>query len=138
MVAGGACAREIRPRAADLAQVAERCRQRSNAVATRAAAGAKADGLWIGLIAAAAFGLVALANQVVWTRVIALIVGPTTYAFSAMVGVFIAGLAVGAAGGTKLASGPRAALWLGVMALIAGVAIALSIHLTGRLLLWMR
>jgi predicted membrane-bound spermidine synthase/tetratricopeptide (TPR) repeat protein len=94
------------------------------------------DRLWIGLVAAAAFGLVALANQVVWTRVIALIVGPTTYAFSAMVGVFIAGLAIGAALGTRLASGKRAALWLGVMAMAAGVAIALSIHLTGRLLMW--
>jgi spermidine synthase len=95
-----------------------------------------AETLWIALIAAAAFGLVALANQVVWTRVIALIVGPTTYAFSAMVGVFIAGLAIGAAGGTRLARGRRAVVWLGVMAMTAGVAIALSIHLTGRLLLW--
>jgi spermidine synthase len=92
--------------------------------------------LWVGLVASAAFGLVALANQVVWTRVIALIVGPTTYAFSAMVGVFIAGLAVGAALGTRLARGRRAALWLGMMAMAAGVSIALSIHLTGRLLLW--
>jgi spermidine synthase len=94
------------------------------------------DRLWVALVAAAAFGLVALANQVVWTRVIALIVGPTTYAFSAMVGVFIAGLALGAALGTRLARGRRAALWLAVMAMASGVAIALSIHLTGRLLLW--
>lgn len=91
---------------------------------------------WVGVVAAAAFGLVALANQVVWTRVIALIVGPTTYAFSAMVGVFIAGLAVGAVIGTRLARGARAALWLAVMAMGAGVAIALSMHFTGELLLW--
>lgn len=91
---------------------------------------------WVGVVAAATFGVVALANQVAWTRVIALIVGPTTYAFSAMVGVFIAGLAVGAVMGTRLARGPRAALWLAVMAMGAGVAIALSIHFTGRLLLW--
>jgi spermidine synthase len=108
----------------------------------RSAAGARTleadvgERLWVALIAAAAFGLVALANQVAWTRVIALIVGPTTYAFSAMVGVFIAGLAIGAAVGTRLARGRRAALWLGMMAMVAGVAIALSIHLTGRLLLW--
>ena len=73
--------------------------------------------MWVGLVAAATSGLVALMNQVVWTRVLAPIVGPTTFAFSAMVGVFIAGLAVGAGIGTRLARGRRAMVWLGVMGL---------------------
>jgi spermidine synthase len=120
-------------RAASPRKASSRERPAAGAGALEADAGER---LWVALIAAAAFGLVALANQVVWTRVIALIVGPTTYAFSAMVGVFIAGLAIGAAFGTRLARGRRAALWLGMMAMAAGGAIALSIHLTGRLLLW--
>jgi spermidine synthase len=96
-----------------------------------------AHALWIGLLAAATSGLVALVNQVVWTRVLALIVGPTTFAFSAMVGVFITGLAVGAAIGTRLARGRRAGLWLGAMGLAGAMAMTVAMQVTGRLLLWM-
>ncbi len=56
-------------------------------------------------IAAAALGatgFASLALQVVWTRVLALVLGPTTYAFSTMVAVFIAGLAIGAALASRL------------------------------------
>jgi spermidine synthase len=42
-------------------------------------------------------GGVALANEVIWTRVLALIVGPTIYAFGTMLAIFIAGLATGSA-----------------------------------------
>ena len=61
-------------------------------------------------IAAAALGVSGFASltlQVVWTRVLALIFGPTTYAFSTMVAVFIAGLAIGAAVASRLASRVR-------------------------------
>ena len=57
-------------------------------------------------IAAAALGVSGFASltlQVVWTRLLALILGPTTYAFSIIVSVFIAGLAVGAAIASRLA-----------------------------------
>jgi spermidine synthase len=50
-------------------------------------------------LAAAALGVSGFASltlQVVWTRLLAMILGPTTYAFSTIVAVFIAGLAVGA------------------------------------------
>jgi spermidine synthase len=56
-------------------------------------------------LAAAALGVSGFASlvlQVVWTRLLALILGPTTYAFSTMVAVFIAGLAIGAAIGSRL------------------------------------
>jgi spermidine synthase len=91
----------------------------------------------VGLLAAATSGFVALANQVVWTRVLALIVGPTTFAFSAMVGVFIAGLAVGAAVGTRMARGRWAMVWLAGMGLAGAVAMTMAMQMTGRLLLWM-
>ena len=48
-------------------------------------------------------GFVALTYEVAWTRVLALILGPTTYAFSAMLATFIGGLAAGSAIGAWLA-----------------------------------
>jgi spermidine synthase len=63
-------------------------------------------------LAAAALGISGFASltlQVVWTRLLALMLGPTTYAFSTMVAVFIAGLAVGAALAARLLARPRAA-----------------------------
>lgn len=47
-------------------------------------------------------GCVALIYEVTWTRLLALTIGPTTYAFSAMLMAFILGLAAGAAIASKL------------------------------------
>ena len=47
-------------------------------------------------------GFVALTYEVAWTRVLALVLGPTTYAFSAMLATFIGGLAAGSAIGAWL------------------------------------
>ena len=48
-------------------------------------------------------GFLSLALQIVWSRLLAQILGPTTYAFSLVVAVFIAGLAMGAMLGRRLA-----------------------------------
>ncbi len=70
--------------------------------------------------AVAISGFSALAYEVAWTRLLALVLGPTTYAFSTMAGAFIAGLALGSAVGTPLARRTvRPAHWLAAM-LIAG------------------
>jgi spermidine synthase len=61
-------------------------------------------------LAAAALGIsgfASLALQVVWTRLFALILGPTTYAFSIIVSIFIAGLAIGAAIASRLVTRVR-------------------------------
>jgi spermidine synthase len=59
----------------------------------------------IGLAATAAAisGFSALVYEVAWTRLIALVIGPTTYAFATMVASFITGLAAGASLGTRIA-----------------------------------
>jgi spermidine synthase len=63
--------------------------------------------------AAALSGFVALTYEVAWTRLLALIIGPTTYAFATMAAAFITGLAIGSAAGTRLASRTRrAGQWL--------------------------
>ncbi len=49
-------------------------------------------------------GFASLTLQIVWTRLLALILGPTTYAFSLIVAIFIIGLAGGATIGAWLAA----------------------------------
>jgi spermidine synthase len=48
-------------------------------------------------------GFTALALEVAWTRALAIVVGPTIYAFSAMLASFIIGLAAGSGAGSWLA-----------------------------------
>ncbi len=48
------------------------------------------------LVIFAISGFCAMAYQVIWTRLLSLIIGPTTYAFTIVVTTFIAGLAIGA------------------------------------------
>jgi spermidine synthase len=58
-------------------------------------------------------GMTALAAEVVWTRLLSLMLGGTVYAFSIILGVFLAGLGLGSTGGSLLARGgvrPRVAL----------------------------
>ena len=76
--------------------------------------------------AIAVSGFVALVYEVVWTRVLAMTLGPTTYAFSAMLVAFISGLAIGAAiASAMLPRARRPASWLG-LSMIAAAAAALA------------
>lgn len=64
-------------------------------------------------IAIALSGLTALGAEVVWTRLLSLMFGATTYAFSVILAVFLAGLGIGSVSGSAVAKGaenPRAAL----------------------------
>jgi len=71
-------------------------------------------------------GFVALVYEVVWTRVLAMTLGPTTYAFSAMLVAFIAGLAIGAAIASAMLPRTRVPpMWLG-LSMIAAAAAALA------------
>ena len=74
----------------------------------------------VAAFALAISGASSLILQVSWTRLLALVVGPTTYAFSAMVATFIAGIAFG-----SLAGG-----WLGRRGPAPG-ALAVSMLLSG-------
>lgn len=47
-------------------------------------------------------GLTALGSEVVWTRLLALLFGPTVYTFSLILGVFLTGLTLGSAAGAGL------------------------------------
>jgi spermidine synthase len=70
------------------------------------------------MAALAVSGCMSLILQVAWTRILALVLGPTTFAFSAMVTTFIAGIALGALLG-GWASRTRATPWLLAACLLA-------------------
>ncbi len=76
--------------------------------------------------ALAVSGFVALVYEVIWTRILAMVLGPTTYAFSAMLVAFIAGLAIGAAAAAALLPRTRhPGAWLGIV-LVAAAGAALG------------
>jgi spermidine synthase len=89
----------------------------------------------VGLVTTAMLGAVSLGSQVVWTRVLALLVGPTTYAFSALLGLVIAGLAIGATVGARLGRG-RPAPWLAVAVLAVAATLLGAMSLVDPLALW--
>jgi spermidine synthase len=57
---------------------------------------------WLAAAALGASGFASLTLQVVWTRLLVQILGPTTYAFSTVVAIFIVGIAAGAAIASRL------------------------------------
>ena len=81
----------------------------------------------VALAAAAlgASGFASLTLQVVWTRLLVQILGPTTYAFSTVVAIFIVGIAAGSAIASRLTSRVNAGVGLACTLLIsAGLALA--------------
>ena len=86
-------------------------------------------------IAIALSGLTALGSEVVWTRMLSLLFGATTYTFSLILAVFLVGLGIGSSLGSSMArnlSNPRIALgWcqLGLCVCLAWAAYATSVSL---------
>ncbi|RPI52410.1 MAG: hypothetical protein EHM55_16570, partial [Acidobacteria bacterium] len=71
-------------------------------------------------VAAAISGCAALVFEVAWTRLIATIIGPTTYAFALMAASFIVGIAIGSALGVRVARATaQRALWLSATLVVA-------------------
>ena len=67
-------------------------------------------------------GFTALIYEVAWTRLLAMIIGPTTYAFATMAAAFITGLAIGSAIGTRIARRTvHLRTWLGALLMTSGV-----------------
>ncbi len=86
---------------------------------------AQSSGALTVYIAIGLSGLTALGCQVVWTRVLALLLGATVYTFSIILAVFLAGLGIGSGIGSLLARAcaqPRLALGLCQLLLVACVA----------------
>ncbi len=86
-------------------------------------------------LAAAALGLsgfAALLFEIAWTRVLAMTIGPTTYAFAATIAALILGLAMGSAAGAWMAGRAREpAAWLAIALVSASAAVAAASFLAG-------
>ena len=77
---------------------------------------------WIVLIAFGFSGAAALIYEVVWTRALSIVLGSTTYALSTMLATFMAGLAMGALIGGRLADrGKNLLLIFGLFELGIGI-----------------
>jgi spermidine synthase len=68
------------------------------------------DGLWPVYVAIALSGAAALGAEVVWTRLLGLMLGATVYTFSLILAVFLVGLGTGSAAGAMMARGLRGPL----------------------------
>jgi spermidine synthase len=95
------------------------------APAPAAAGPASRPDAWAVYVTIALSGATALGSQVVWTRLLSLSLGASTYTFSIILAVFLAGLAFGSAGGSwlaRIAKHPRAALGWCQMLQTVGIA----------------
>ena len=80
---------------------------------------------WAVYAAVAVSGACALGAEVVWTRLLSLMLGATTYTFSMILGVFLSGLGVGSAAGAWIArTARRPGLALGWCQLLQVVGVA--------------
>ena len=81
-------------------------------------------------------GFATFAHEVVWTRVLAMVVGPSIYAFAATLTSFITGLALGSFAGASLAERVRRpAVALALTLIATAVAGCVSVALVGGSLL---
>ena len=88
---------------------------------------------WPIYVAIGVSGLCALGAEVVWTRILALMLGATVYTFSISLGVFLIGLGIGSAGGSRLVeSRGKPRLWLGLSQLLLCGLIAYVAFLLGN------
>jgi spermidine synthase len=77
-------------------------------------------------------GFASLMHEMVWTRVLALVLGPTIYAFAATLAAVITGVAAGSALGAAVVSrSRRPATWLALALAIAALATAVTSALAG-------
>ena len=80
-----------------------------------------APGAWSIYVAIGLSGLTGLGAEVVWTRMLSLMLGATVYTFSLILAVFLLGLGIGSSVGSMIARrSPRAARGAGVVPVSAG------------------
>ena len=81
-------------------------------------------------------GMAALGSEVVWTRAMGLLLGATVYAFSIILAVYLAGLALGTAAASALSRNLNPRLALGWCQLLAAAGIAWTAYALADSLPW--
>ena len=112
--------------------LARRAKQSSVPPATRV----RARGYGLAHAAIAISGACALGAEVVWTRLLGLMLGATVYTFSIILAVFLAGLGIGAAAGARISRGARPRLALGYAQALLVAAIAWAAFQISQSLPW--
>lgn len=105
--------------------LAAAARHRAPAAAPPAEPPARSADAWLVYVVIGLSGLTALGSQVVWTRLLALLMGATVYTFSIILAVFLTGLGVGSGIGSLLVRArvrPHLALGICQLLLVAGLA----------------
>lgn len=94
---------------------------------------ARAAGAWTVYVVIALSGLTALAAEVIWTRLLSLMLGATVYTFSIILAVFLIGLGLGSSFGAFVArQTARPRLALGACQLLLAAAMAWSALIIAR------
>jgi spermidine synthase len=101
----------------------------------RAAMRPQLSGSWTICAAMALSGMVALGSEVIWTRAMGLVLGATVYAFSIILAVYLAGLALGT-GVASLLRNMNPRLALGWCQLLAATGIAWTAYALADSLPW--
>jgi spermidine synthase len=97
-----------------------------------------APGAWPVYVTTALSGATALAAEAVWTRLLSLLLGATTYTFSLILAAFLVGLGIGSSAGSALSRNlkdPRVALGICQLLLTASIAWA-AYSMTRQLPYW--
>ena len=80
------------------------------------------------LLAAFASGYLSFALEIIWTHLLAILLGNSVYAFGLMLGSLLLGLAIGTVFARRLASPPRRARnWIGFSIVIAGLCVIFTL-----------
>jgi spermidine synthase len=85
----------------------------------------RAPGAWAVYVTIAISGMTALSAEVIWTRMLSLLLGATVYTFSLILAVFLLGIGIGSSIGSAMARGmarPRVALGWCQMLLCGAIA----------------
>src|SRR5437762_232244 len=86
-------------------------------------------GQWTIYVTIALSGACALGAEVVWTRLLGMLLGATVYVFSIILAVFLVGLAIGSGAGSWLARTAQPRLALGWCQALLGLCIAWSAYM---------
>ena len=88
--------------------------------------------LWLAMIVLGLSGFAALVHEIAWTRILAMVLGPTTYAFAATLAAVVAGVAIGSGTGTALVARTRhPAAWLTLTLAAAAMTASVTYWLAG-------
>ncbi|MBS1819296.1 MAG: fused MFS/spermidine synthase [Acidobacteria bacterium] len=87
---------------------------------------------WLAIAILGLSGFASLVHEIAWTRILALVLGPTTYAFAATLAAVVAGVAIGSGAGTWLIGRLRRSAHAGVLAGVLAIG-AITIVATSAL-----